>query len=73
MKKIGIRNGSSMVEAAVVMPIVILVVAGLISIGIELYERVRDSSSASRERTVEYVEGKGLRAEDHMRMRKAAE
>ena len=59
-------------EAAIVMPIVILVIAGIISTGLELYERVRESSLASREKTVEYYEKNGLRAEDYMRMRRAA-
>ena len=70
MKKL--RGGNSIVEAAMVMPIVILILAGLISTGHELYERVRDSSVESREKTIEYVEGSGLRAEDYMRMRRAA-
>ena len=59
-------------EAAIIMPIVILVIAGIISTSLELYERVRESSLASRENTVEYYEKNGLRAEDYMRMRRAA-
>lgn len=66
------RSGSAMVEAALVMPIVILIVAGLISIGVELYERVRESSLSGREETLEYIEGNSLRAEDYMRIRRAA-
>ena len=70
MKKL--RGGNSIVEAALVMPLVILILAGMITTGLELYERVRESSLASREKTVEYVEGSTLRAEDLMRMRRAA-
>ena len=66
------RKGGSVVEAAVVMPIVILTVSGLISVGMELYVKVRDVSIEDRADAVRYVESRGLRAEDYLRMRRAA-
>ena len=61
-----------MVEAAVVMPLVILTVSGLISVGLQLYMKVRDVSIEDRADAVRYVESRGLKAEDFMRMRRAA-
>lgn len=39
------RKGSSTVEAALVIPLLILIIVGLISAGIRLEKRVEDSSS----------------------------
>lgn len=39
------HRGSSTVEAALVIPLLILIIAGLISVGIRLEKRVEDSSS----------------------------
>ena len=61
-----------MVEDAVVMPLVILTVSGLISVGLQLYMKVRDISIEDRADAVRYVESRGLKAEDFMRMRRAA-
>ena len=54
------KRGSSYVEAAVVFPMVILSAALVISIALDLYERIDDASEKHREETRQELEEKRL-------------
>ncbi len=65
----GPRSGSSAVEAALIYPLIILIIAGLISIGSDMSGKVVSSSAAHALAARESCEDETVSAEDIMRGR----
>ncbi len=61
------RRGSAIVEAAVIFPVVILVMLGIIRASMFLYSEVREDSLRHRQQLNEDMEQRRWAAEDIMR------
>ncbi|MBR3297328.1 MAG: pilus assembly protein [Firmicutes bacterium] len=58
-----------MVEAALIFPLIILIVFGIISISVSKYNDVSESSGRHKEYARAWLEDSGLHAEDALRAR----
>ena len=63
----GRRQGSAMVEAAVVFPITVLVILGIIRLSMDLYGSVQQDSLRHRQQASEDMRQRRWSAEDAMR------
>lgn len=54
------RNGSATVQAAMIFPVLILIVAGMISIGLSMYEDVKSDSQLHRDEMLSEVNAGGI-------------
>ena len=61
------KRGSVFVEAAIVIPLLILIIAGIISLSFTLTDRVKTQSEELRQKTARMMENTDLTTEDILR------
>ncbi len=62
-------RASAQVEAALIIPLVILIIAGMVKLGTDLYARTAESSAANAEYAEELAKGGSIPAEAILRGR----